>query len=392
MVRILFGWDNGLGTGYIDRLLQVARALADEGHQPVFAIRDLITPAQRLHQVEWPVFQSPIPVGLLDPLLPTFNPGSFGDLLAVANFNNEVELTRLMKAWDLLLQVIKPDLIVGEYAPLLALAAHRRIPTLLMGHGYILPPPELAQFPIFDYSRTPFTPQDTMLDIVQRVQRARGMPVAPALPAAVGGDVSFVTAYGVTDPYAQMRRHQAVGPLESYAPAPPPAQRRFYAYLSAEYRPLRQILNAIVGARVPGKVYIKRITPQLRQFLVERGVEVLTAPPPLQQAVTEASFVIHHGGMATATAALGIGRPQMLWSSVADQAVTTHAINQLGVADITGLRYANGTDAAQGLQRLAADDGRMARAQAVAHQLHQAGEGNSLGKIVAGARRLLAGG
>ncbi len=391
MARILFGWDNGLGTGYIDRLLLVARALAAEGHEPVFAIRDLITPAHRLKDVPWPVFQSPIPMGLLDPVMPSFNPGSFADLLAVANFNNEVELSRLTRAWDLLLHVIRPDLAVGEYAPLMALATYGRVPTVMMGHGYLLPPPHLAQFPVFDYGRTPFTPQDTMLDIVQRVQHSRGVPQAPTLPAAVSGDAHFVTAYSVTDPYAQMRANPAIGPLEAYTPTPPPSAQRFYAYLAADYRPLRQVLNGIIAARLPGSIYIKRITPQLHQFLTERGVDVLDTPPPLEQAVANASFIIHHGGIATTSAALGIGRPQMLWSMVADQAVTTLTVNQLGVADVTGIRYANSSDAAQGMQRFITDDTRTLRAQQVAAQLHAAGEGNSLGKVLEGARALLAG-
>jgi hypothetical protein len=210
------------------------------------------------------------------------------------------------------------------------------------------------------------------------------------LPAAVGGDRQFITAYSVTDPYTAMRTTPAVGPLEYYAPVPLPAQPRYYAYLAADFRPLRQVLNAIVTARLPGSIYIKRITPQLRQFLAERQVDVLDRPPPLAQAVAEASIVIHHGGIATSMAALGIGRPQMLWPQVADQAVTTHQLNQLAVADITGIKYNSGTDAAQGIVRLATERARLERAQQVAAHLKARGEGNSLEKVLAGARGLLA--
>lgn len=390
MARILFGWDNGLGTGYIDRLLLVADALAAEGHEPVFAIRDLVTPAERLRGTRWPVFQSPIPMGILDPVAPRFQPGSFADLLAMANFNSAVELDRLMRAWDLLLHAIRPDLVVGEYAPLLALATHGRIPSLMMGHGYLLPPAHLPQFPVFDYAQRPVASPDAMLQIVQAVQRERGMPQAPTLPAAVGGDRGFVTAYSVTDPYAALRKVPAVGPLERYAPAPPPAQRRVYAYLAANYRPLRQVLDALVGARLPGSVFVKRMTPPLRQFLAERGLQVLDRPPPLEQAVREASVVIHHGGIATACACLGIGRPQMLWPAVTDQAVTARQLDQLGVADVTAIRYANDGEAAAGLQRLAADEACLGRAQALAQRLQAGGESGSLEKVLTGARQLLA--
>jgi len=391
MARILLGWDNGLGTGYIDRLLLVADALAGEGHEPIFCVRDLITTAGRLSQVRYPVLQSPVAIGQLDPITPNFIPGSFGDLLGASNFNNETELTRLMLAWDILFQTIQPELIVAEYAPVMSLAAYGRYRLLAMGHGYILPPPELPQFPIFDYTRSPFATQETLLEVCRRVQAARGVPQIAALPVFLGGSAHVVTTYPEIDPYDRLRQEKAAGPLESYSPFPPPAEPRFYAYLSADFRQLRLVLEGLVNSRLPGSVYIKRITPALRQFLGERGVSVLNAPPKLEQAVAEASVVIHHGGIATSMAALGIGRPQMLWPQVTDQTVTAQGIETLRVGEIASRSVKTNADAATALRKFADDRDMTRNAQALAAQLAPRHAKGSLGIVLEKARALLAG-
>lgn len=391
MARILFGWDNGVGTGYVDRLLAVAHALAAEGHEPVLCARDLIATAGTLQGVPYPVLQAPVAIGQLDPIVPSFTPGSFADLLAVANFNSEPQLGRLMLAWDVLLQMIQPDLIVTEYAPVLGLAAYGRHKVLAMGHGYILPPAELAQFPVFDYTRTPFAPQELLLDVVRRVQAAHGRPQPPTLPAVVGGSAQVVTAYPEIDPYDRFRREKAAGPMDAYRPAPLPAEPRFYAYLTAEFRQLRLPLEALVNARLPGTVYIKRITPRLRQYLSERGITVLLAPPPLERAVAEASIVVHHGGIATAMAAMGLGRPQVLWPHVTDQMVTGEALERLGVGVLGGRSAKTEAEAAQAMRRAAADRDFARRAQTLAQGLAARHPTGSLQTVLRKARAMLAG-
>jgi rhamnosyltransferase subunit B len=391
MARILFGWDNGLGTGYVDRLVLVADALAAEGHEPIFCVRDLITTAGRLAQVRYPVLQSPVAIGQLDPITPLFMPGSFADLLSASNFNNEIELMRLMLAWDILFQTIQPDLIVAEYAPVMSLAAWGRHKLLAMGHGYILPPAELPQFPIFDYTRSPAASQEAMLEICRRVQVARNRPLISTLPSFLGGSAQVVTSYPELDPYDRLRTEKAAGPLDTYRPLPLPAEPRFYAYLSAEFRQLRLVLEGLVNSRLPGSVYIKRITPALRQFLVERGIVVLSAAPKLEQAVAEASVVIHHGGIATSLAALGIGRPQMLWPHVTDQTVTAQGIETLGVGEIASRSIKTNADAAPALRKFADDREKARKAQGLAAQLGQRHGRGSLAVVLEKARALLAG-
>lgn len=390
MARILFGWDSGYGTGYVERLLMIADALAGDGHQPIFAIRDLIVSAPLLADRPYPVLQAPIAVGQIDPIEPDFRPSSFADLMAASNFNDPLLLMRLMQAWDVIFQATQPDLIVGEYAPLLSLAAHGRIPMIAMGHGYIMPPPHLERLPIFNYARKPFTDQEAILAAVLQVQAARGAPAPPNLPAILGGTAHFVTAFTETDPYASMRTQAAVGPLQTLGPLHgPPTQANFYAYLSADYRLLRMVIQGLVESGVPGSCYIKRLTPELGQFLSERGIAVYDRPPPLDQVAASASLIIHHGGTATLHSAFAAGRPQMLWPQVGDQRVTATTVDSMGLTVDGTQRLPTAGAIAQAIKRLIADSELSNRCIAYAQAVRRRGEHGSLARVLAAARQLV---
>ncbi len=389
MARILFAWELGGGIGYVDRLSQVADALASEGHEPVFVVRDLVSTAELFARKPWIVMQAPMAVGLLHPTQPHFVPGSYADLLAVNNFANAEHLFRLAHAWHMLFLALQPALVVAEYAPVATLAAHGRIPTIAMGHGYILPPPNLGEFPIFDPAAQRFAPPEKIVEAVRAVQQRLGGPVADTVPAVIGGTRHFVTAFAETDPYAGFRSQPNAGPLDSIpppvAPAGPPS---FYAYLSATHPQLRMILQSLVECGLPGAAYIKRITPEVRQYLSERKVHVFDRPPPLAEVTRGAHVIVHHGGAATLAAAMGAGRPQMLWPEVADQQVSANTIDRLGVSVHARRRLGSAAQAARAMRELAQGEA-PPRALQVAQTINQRGESGSLLRIVSAAQELI---
>lgn len=389
MARILFAWEQGGGIGYVDRLSQVATVLEAEGHEPVFVVRDLIGTAEFFARKRWIVMQAPIAVGLLHPTRPSFVPGSYADLLAVNNFANAEHLFRLAHAWHMLFLALQPALIVAEYAPVATLAAYGRIPAIVMGHGYIMPPPELREFPIFDPAAPRFAPPEQIVEAVRSTQQRLGGPVADTVPAVIGGTRHFVTAFTETDPYAGFRGQPDVGPLESIPPPTgPTGPPSFYAYLSATHPQLRMILQSLVECGLPGAAYVKRATPEISQYLGERKVHVFDRPPPLAEVTRGAHVVVHHGGAATLAAAMGAGRPQMLWPEVADQQVSAATIDRLGISVHAQRRLTSPAQAARALRELAQGEA-PPRALQIARAINQRGESGSLVRIVAAAHELV---
>ena len=389
MARILFAWELGGGTGYVDRLSQVATALSADGHEPVFVVRDLIGTAEFFAGKPWIVMQAPMAVGLLHPTQPNFVPGSYADLLAVNNFANAEHLFRLAHAWHMLFLALQPALIVAEYAPVATLAAYGRIPTIAMGHGYIMPPPVLGEFPIFDPAAQRFAPGEKIIEAVQSVQQRLGGPIADTVPQVIGGTRHFVTAFAETDPYVGFRIQPDAGPLESMPPPVAPAGPvSFYAYLSATHPQLRMILQSLVECGLPGATYIKRITPEMRQYLGERKVHVFERAPPLGEVTRGAHIIVHHGGAATLAASMGAGRPQMLWPEVADQQVSANTIDRLGVSVHARRRLTSAAQAARAMRELAQGDA-PSRALDVAQAINRRGESGSLVRIVGAVHELI---
>jgi hypothetical protein len=393
MARVLLAWEYGLGIGYVDRLVQLAEALAQDGHEPVFCLRDLVGTADLLKNKPWMVMQAPLSIGVLHPTQPNFSPGSYGDLLAVNNFADEEQLFRLVYAWHMLFLALQPQVIVGEYAPACAVAAYGRIPYIAMGHGYITPPNDKPEFPIFNPTVQRAPGVERILDTIHRVQQRLVSALPRSAPEAIGGVAQFVTAFRETDPYADLRTQRHAGPLETLEPPPPPpAERCFYAYLSATHPLIGMYVQALADAGIRGMVYVKRLTPELKQYLGERGVGVYDGPPPLHPTVRAASVIVHHGGIATLTAAMGAGRPQILLPEVADQTVSANTIDKLGISVNGRRRLANAAQISRATRELGDPAGEACqRAQAIANDIHGRGEYGSLSPILTTIRGLVAG-
>jgi len=143
-------------------------------------------------------------------------------------------------------------------------------------------------------------------------------------------------------------------------------------------------VQALADSGLPGSVYVKRLTPELRQYLLERGVAVYDRPPPLHPTVRAASVIVHHGGMATLTTAMGAGRPQLLLPELADQAISAQTIDKFGLSVNGRRRLGNTAQIARAIRELADPAGEAARyAQTVAEAIQAQREYGSLDLMMA---------
>src|SRR5262249_55420426 len=140
MATVLLGWELGSSIGYAHRLRLIADRLAAAGHQPVLALRDPAAVWQAAGQRRHPILPAPYVIGRLVPGAGAFVPASYGDLMACNGFGSPDHLAPLIAAWSGLLDLTKPALVVAEYSPVLTFAAWRRVPTLLIGTPYLMPP------------------------------------------------------------------------------------------------------------------------------------------------------------------------------------------------------------------------------------------------------------
>jgi rhamnosyltransferase subunit B len=385
MARILLGWELGNGVGYARRLAAIANCLKAEGHEPVLALRD----PRAVPDPPCPVLQAPIVVGRLRPGTRGFVPAGFADLIAVNGFGTADHLLEVLTGWQGLIDQVRPDLVVAEYAAGLVLAAWRRIPTVLIGTPYLMPPADGTRFPEREGVK-PYADQRALLEVMGRAQAARGAALPDGVTQPFAEAVRVPYALPELDPWTRDRRERLNGLWEPVARAEPPASVRLFAYLTPQAPAFPAAAEGLARAGIPGEAFIPGCPERLAAALGARGIAVLRDPPPLSAAVAGASVIFHHGGIDTAQTALALGRPQLILPRYLDQRLTGEALAALGVGILHNRATATGESVAAALQRLAGDATMTARARLRATLIRRRGIADALSSSVDAAREALA--
>jgi hypothetical protein len=371
-------------------LKPLARALLARGHEPVLALRDVVKTAPLLKDEPYPILQGPywtrpVPSVRGRP----FSAATFADILAVSGFADPGDLAAMLRAWDGLIDVVRPDVIVAEYAPFLVLAARGRLPTVLFGNGFVAPPADLPVYPRLQPRVQPVMPQEKILAVIQEVQRRRRRPAPETLPAFLACERRFPCTFPELDPYRPVRREALLPPVDDSPPMPPPESPRFFAYLGADAPGMPKILSGFVKSGVPGGIYLRAPPQRLKDALRQTHLTLFEEPQPMREVLREASFVIHHASLGTAEACLAAGRTQMVFPAHLEQSMTAGALRGLGVAYVMA---PNAPEEAviQTMRRAAADTAAQDRAAALARNIEARGPRPGVAPIVAACEDLLA--
>lgn len=388
---ILLGWELGGGFGHVKPLIALAAALADDGHFPVFALKDIVGTGPVTRDLPWPVLLAPNWSMGPAPDGKGYHAASFGDILALHGYASEAVLAPLLGGWDGLLDAVRPDLVVCEYAPSLALAAAGRVPVIDVGNGFCLPPIHLPEFPVVFPDRPRIFPEAGTLAVVRAVLKARGRPEPETLPAAFVGPVRCSATFPDLDPYRAIRREPCVGPLDPVPPVlPQPAGSRFFAYLAADSQSTEPALKLLASAGFAGEVFVRGGSDELKARLRATGLTVHDRPAAVGDALARCGVLIHPGGLSMAAAALAAGRPQLLLPIHGENLLNAVAVHRLGVAHYL-VGEIPAADILEGVRQLFHDPKFARRAVEVAEGVHRAGLCDGVAAVRARCRELLAG-
>jgi hypothetical protein len=378
--RILLAWELGAGMGHARRLLIVAKFLKGLGWLPIVAARHLEALADLYAAAGIDLIQAPICRTHGLPKAP-FQARSYADVLAISGYASPDLLRPVLTAWDTLLDLVRPEVVVMDFSPILTLAAYGKVPVVAIGTGFGLPPASLPSFPLLRRVGSQLPDEDRLMEVVADLQRQRNLPVPPTLPAAIGGDVQVVCTLCELDVYDGLRETPATGPVEEMPEPPPPSpQPAIFAYLAADFAGTPPLLQEIARSGLPASVFVRNASAELTRQLTGLGMHVHAKPPSLDRVLAQASLVVHHGGLGTAETALALGRPQFLLPRHLEQLLNTEALMRLGVAqyltNATPLEQSCGTMAA-----IATEPDLQTRAQSIADALQRRRPWTSLDRI-----------
>ena len=125
--RVLLAWEMGGGLGHTRRLLALADALAVQGYEPVLAQRTVHTLADEVRERGYPMIPIPPQISLAPKGKP-FRAMTYADIMAITGYAEMNVLEPLLDTWDGLLAMIQPAVVVGDYCPVLPMAARDRYP------------------------------------------------------------------------------------------------------------------------------------------------------------------------------------------------------------------------------------------------------------------------
>ncbi|MEX2129638.1 MAG: nucleotide disphospho-sugar-binding domain-containing protein [Xanthobacteraceae bacterium] len=259
---------------------------------------------------------------------------SYAQVLAAAGFVRRRDLAAMVATWDDVFAMAKPDLIVAEHSPIASLAARGRIPVVVTGTGFTVPPSHTQHFPAFRKGVDPPAVHRRMLDVINSLLQARGVSPLQRVPELIAGDRRAIFSLPHLDPYGPLRKDRLLGPYVGRLKPTPPPKPSIYLYSRATEERLDDMVEVILGFGGPVSAYITGPDCPARTLLESRGARIYDRPPDMQQALGTANIVVSNGGAGVTGAALMIGRAQVIIPIHVESEVNAARVEATGSAMI----------------------------------------------------------
>ncbi|MBW4671348.1 MAG: hypothetical protein KME60_28985 [Cyanomargarita calcarea GSE-NOS-MK-12-04C] len=301
MPKALLAWEIGGGQGHLHLLSAIAHKLKDYGIEPVFALQN---PKIRGLCLPGKILQAPrATMRFLDDK-DDDKSYLFSDILYIFGFSTPFLFSFHFQAWRNLINLVRPSLVIADFAPVLVLAAKGIVPTVVVGNGFCIPPavidfPALRPFPV------PAEAFRRQAEVAETVRQVTGFD-AP-LGELLNGDRAFIFSIPELDPYKDVRKQAEYVGIHS---APFPQNLgceggKFWGYLAKDW----QNYSLVVDTLKPECVF-----------------------DDLKIVLKGKSLAIHHAGFFTSATCLLAGIPQMVFPKDMEKWHTAKALLNLGVA------------------------------------------------------------
>jgi UDP:flavonoid glycosyltransferase YjiC (YdhE family) len=315
VARVLLAWEFGGDLGHVRRAIGIARRLLGRGHEPTLAFGDLGSLAlAEENGIE--AVQAPL---LPRPRSPNPSPLNASDILLNLGFEDAKALAGALRAWDGLLRLLQPRLLVADYAPTALLAARLAgLPRIAVGSGFSTPPtgdPMPSMRPWADCDTALLANRDGRLlsSVREALRRSAPQAAPPALAAELfDADARLLCTWPEFDPFGPRGDVEYLGPQPDESPALPvtwetPARPRIFAYLKPRDERFARLVAAIGATAGEAIVAAPGMGAEHAAAASRTGMRILDAPVALDRVLPGADLCVSHGGPGIAAAAAARG-------------------------------------------------------------------------------------
>ncbi len=370
MKTVIFAWELGRGLGHVMNMRRTAQRLAPHGIRAVAAFSDTSS-AGLLQQVFDEVVDAPRwPLHARHPAQRSaLSSATLNDILSGAGLADGAAVDRLLGAWDELFRKTRPALVIADFAPLAALAARGRIPLVLLGNGYTLPPREMPRFPLLHRQALPVWDEGRTLATVNASALRRGWQALERLPQLFSGDACLVQSFPLLDPYDTQRTQELDGPIFDRVPASRAADANsIFAYLSAGYMPHPSLLQALKPFAPRLRIHAPRMSVNELDDLRLAGARIDAEPAPLAEVLPDTRLIVHNGGSGVASEALVAGVPQLVLSAQIEQDLNAQALQIAGVGRCVKIHEPGASVSSEFIADMLADEALATKAAELAEE------------------------
>ncbi|QPI73404.1 glycosyltransferase [Sphingobium sp. Cam5-1] len=254
---------------------------------------------------------------------------SLAEILAQIGFADPQLLGPVVRAWERLIGKVQPSVILSDAAPSLNIAASGRLPVIVIGNGWTVPPDRAELPPLLatgDASQIKLASAH-ILDAVERVAKRNIVH----FPALLRGVANYICTLKMLDPYNFCRDEALHWSPEIEPPSKDavPSRDMVLIYLPMKHpaiQPLIKVAHAVPmqqyayfgGARYP-----------------ETGnLQVSPTPIDFRAEVPGCRLIVHHGGLGTALQALVQGVPQIICPADLEKSLIATAISASGAGAV----------------------------------------------------------
>ncbi len=339
--RALLVWELGDNFGHVAKLVNLCKVLEQRGIDVFVAAQNLTGVAPLVKDTSFTLLQAPY--ARVRPIQEVgFQVLTYADELLPCGYQRPEELAVLIRAWDGLFDLIKPDILIANSAPTALLAARERdVIKIAMGIGYEVPALSTPMPPLrfWDKANANVLEQheNRVVETINAALHMLGRSPIVALQDMLHTDLNYLTTFPEIDHYPMRQDGIYVGPFYvadkgadiDWSPRQG-GRKRIFAYLSHGAH-----LNAAIQAirSLPHDIIMvaRRLSDEQVKAINAPNLRVLNTAIKIDRLVDGADLCITHGGTSTLVQFLNNGVPQILIPNHIEQLMVTVRLLECGV-------------------------------------------------------------
>ncbi|QKQ26057.1 hypothetical protein [Candidatus Reidiella endopervernicosa] len=337
MSVVLFTWELGAGMGHVMPYINAAKRLVDNGHDVVFAMRELSRAERLFEGTGIRYIQAPSQVKKIEaPIRPT---NSYAQIIHNTGFSDVYRLTALVRAWQELYRMVKPDLVVLDHSPSALITSKGfELKRILIGSGFFIPPsdeqlPMLFTSPKTDDEKVRSDEQQ-VLDKILEVTKRLALPEINSWKSMFDVDRKLFRTFKELDHYGGRDdcEYLGIGPDKpGVEPGWPEGRgKRVFAYLKP-FKTLPALLQMLNKFGNPTLIYGDGIKQETKDRFSSKTLKFVDQPLDMGLVGKSAQVAITNANHGTIASLLLAGLPQLLLPLQLEQMILASRVAALGV-------------------------------------------------------------